>query len=248
MENNNKYYVYSHKVVTDNGPMWYVGMTRQNIDKRWQPSKYKNTSFEPYIRQYGWDSIEHRVVANGLEYDTAKRLEDCLILMYRSADSCINQCRSGNIQSKDPKGYNKRLYEDNREERLAKMNQYREEHREELRVSSLLYYKEHSEERALYGKRYRECHREELNAKSKRYYELHSAERNAYCSKYREDHREELKLKRKSKNSKPEWKIYNRVSSFNKRHPDLAVETPMEAKAKYLETGCIPDYIKRDDL
>ena len=46
----------------------------------------------------------------------------------------------------------------------------------------------------------------------------------------------------------PEGKVYNRVNAFNQRHPDRAVETPLEAKLKYLETGYIPDYIKNDDL
>lgn len=44
---------------------------------------------------------------------------------------------------------------------------------------------------------------------------------------------------------KPENKIYSRVSSFNYRHPELAVETPLEAKRKYLEYGYIPTYIKK---
>lgn len=48
--------------------------------------------------------------------------------------------------------------------------------------------------------------------------------------------------------STPEGKIYNRVCAFNHRHPGMAIETPLEAKQKYLEWGYIPDYIKSDDL
>lgn len=60
-----------------------------------------------------------------------------------------------------------------------------------------------------------------------------------------------MKVNRKAeakRNATPERKIYKRVSSFNRRHPDLAIETPLEAKTKYLETGYIPTYIKHDDL
>ena len=46
----------------------------------------------------------------------------------------------------------------------------------------------------------------------------------------------------------PEGKIYDRVKGFNRRHPDLAVESPLEARNKYLSTGYIPEYIKQDDL
>ena len=47
---------------------------------------------------------------------------------------------------------------------------------------------------------------------------------------------------------KPEYKIYDRVHSFNNYHPDRIIETPLEAKQKYLQRGYIPDYIKSDDL
>ena len=46
----------------------------------------------------------------------------------------------------------------------------------------------------------------------------------------------------------PGGRIYYRVHSFNHDHPDLAIETPLEAKRKYLESGYIPQYIKHDDL
>lgn len=44
----------------------------------------------------------------------------------------------------------------------------------------------------------------------------------------------------------PEWKVYNRVSYYNQKH--TPIETPMEAKKKYLESGYIPTYIKSNDL
>lgn len=44
----------------------------------------------------------------------------------------------------------------------------------------------------------------------------------------------------------PEGKIYNRVSNYNQTHDPI--ETPLEAKQRYLNEGYIPDYIKHDDL
>lgn len=50
------------------------------------------------------------------------------------------------------------------------------------------------------------------------------------------------------RNQKPERKIYNRVTNWNRTHPDEICETPLEAKQKYIETGYIPNYIKNNDL
>lgn len=46
--------------------------------------------------------------------------------------------------------------------------------------------------------------------------------------------------------SKIENRIYHRVYDYNLIH--IPIETPKEAKQKYLETGYIPIYIKNDDL
>lgn len=54
------------------------------------------------------------------------------------------------------------------------------------------------------------------------------------------------KMRDKIRRSKPERKIYNRVYQFNLTH--TPIETPSEAKQKYLQWGYIPDYIKSDDL
>ena len=45
---------------------------------------------------------------------------------------------------------------------------------------------------------------------------------------------------------KTENKIYVRVKNYNRNH--TPIETPLEAKNKYLEYGYIPSYIKCDDL
>lgn len=65
---------------------------------------------------------------------------------------------------------------------------------------------------------------------------------------YKIDHCKEIRLYNKQRNSSIEGKIYNRVCNFNRDHPNLKTETPLEAKQKYLEWGYIPSYIKSDDL
>lgn len=184
MKDNNNYSVYTHKVVTDdNGPMWYVGVTRQKLCRRWGPSRYKGKSLWPYIEQYGWENIEHRVIFDGLEREIALKLEDFLIQMYRSADCCINRNRSGLI-SEDRNAYARHLIT----EKYSSDQEWAENQRRNMR----------------------------------RYM------RDRYTTK--------------------EGKIYYRVANFNRLHPDRAIETPKEARDKYLESGYIPTYIKHTDI
>ena len=227
MDTNRTYSVYTHKVVTDDkGPMWYVGVTK-NVKKRWRPSLYKhcNISLGQYIDKYGWDNIEHRVIAEGLDKEMAYKLEDFLIRMYRSADCCINKQRSGLFETNDKDGYMKEYRKVHSEE----IQQYYLDNRDNILERQKQYHKEHPEVK----KKYYEDHSDEILEKKRQYYADHIEERRAYRSK---------------RGSTPEWKIYGRVCSFNKRHPELAIETALEAKQKYLETGYIPDYVKNDDL
>ena len=101
--------------------------------------------------------------------------------------------------------------------------QYRENHKEEIKQ----YREEHKED----FKRYREEHKEEIIQRKKL---------------YRQNHEEEIKQYEKQRRSTPEGKIYYRVNNYNKKH--TPIETPLEAKLKYLETGYIPNYIKNNDL
>lgn len=69
-----------------------------------------------------------------------------------------------------------------------------------------------------------------------------------YNKSNREQRLEDWKAYAKQRRSTPEGKIYDRVKNYNRCHPDLAIETPMEAKQKYLDWGYIPSYIKSCDL
>ena len=89
-----KYTVYVHKVNTENGPMYYAGIT-SNLITRWKPSSYNGSALQNYVEKYGWDNIEHAVIVKDIDYDKAKDIEDQLILFYSSIGRKINRNRSG---------------------------------------------------------------------------------------------------------------------------------------------------------
>lgn len=173
------YWVYAHVLPTKEV---YIGMSKQQPSERWCKSKYKTSAIAPYITEYGWENIEHRILIDGLTKKEAEQVEDWFICKATADGFCINKYRSGGIERNDKQEYMKQRYKDRKEE----------------------------------------------------------------IKSYREDHKEEIKQYHKQRLSTPEGKIYNRVSKYNQRH--TPIETPMEAKQKYLETGYIPNYIKNDDL
>lgn len=78
----------------------------------------------------------------------------------------------------------------------------------------------------------------------------HSDKIKEYKKAYRKEHQFELNIKNKQLMKeyrfRTEYKIYYRVTNYNRNH--TPIETPLEAKQKYIETGYIPSYIKNDDL
>ena len=78
----------------------------------------------------------------------------------------------------------------------------------------------------------------------------HSDKMKEYKKEYRKEHQFELNIKNKQRMKEyrftNEYKIYYRVTNYNRNH--IPIETALEAKQKYLETGYIPSYIKNNDL
>lgn len=66
----------------------YVGLTKQNVKKRWANGRgYRVQShFYNAILKYGWENIEHIVVAENLTKEEAGRLEQELIAKYKTCD------------------------------------------------------------------------------------------------------------------------------------------------------------------
>lgn len=88
-------------------------------------------------------------------------------------------------------------------------------------------------------------------ATEKEWVENYNAYHREYNRRRKEEDPEWEKKKReynRKYNSRPEQRIYNRVRTFNRNHPDKAKETPIEAKRRYIKTGYVPDYINNSDL
>lgn len=76
--NENNYSVYIH--TTPNGKM-YVGITKRKPETRWgrNGNNYKGQIFYNAIEKYGWDNIEHEIVAEHLTKEEAENFEITLI-------------------------------------------------------------------------------------------------------------------------------------------------------------------------
>lgn len=85
--------VYEH--ISPSGKV-YVGITCQNPKKRWKGGAgYVRTDnhqplFANAILKYGWDNIEHKIVATGLTKEEANELEKALITQYKVLKKSYN--------------------------------------------------------------------------------------------------------------------------------------------------------------
>lgn len=77
----------------------YIGITSQTAENRWRNGKgYKsNQPFYKAIMKYGWDNIEHIIVAEGLSLEQAAEMECRLIEKYQTQDKRLgyNVCNGG---------------------------------------------------------------------------------------------------------------------------------------------------------
>lgn len=80
-----KYIVYKH---TSPSNKIYIGITCQNIDRRWRNGNgYKSQKyFYRAIEKYGWDNFKHEILYENLEKEQAKILEMSLIYYYDSTN------------------------------------------------------------------------------------------------------------------------------------------------------------------
>lgn len=72
---------------TPNGKR-YIGLTSMNIYHRWQNGKgyKKNRHFTYAIEKYGWDNIKHDILFNDLDRKSACRVEQLLIVLFRTTE------------------------------------------------------------------------------------------------------------------------------------------------------------------
>ena len=78
-----KWSVYRH--TCPNGKV-YIGMTSKKCEERWQNGHgyRKNEHFFSAIKEYGWNSITHEVIATGLSKERAQHCEQLLISAHKS--------------------------------------------------------------------------------------------------------------------------------------------------------------------
>ena len=78
------YKVYMHRLKKDNRV--YIGITKQNLKKRWQRGLgyVHSTNFYNAILKYGWDNFDHIVLFKDLSKEEAEQKEMELIKLYKS--------------------------------------------------------------------------------------------------------------------------------------------------------------------
>ena len=88
-----KWKVYMHVVPKEvsgyKHDKYYIGITQQSLNKRWQHGAgyHRCSLFRKAIDKYGWDNIEHLVIAEDLIEKEAKDMEVELIAKYNSYNS-----------------------------------------------------------------------------------------------------------------------------------------------------------------
>lgn len=65
---------------------YYVGITSKSTKRRWgkDGNGYKNQIFWHAIEKYGWNNIQHEIIAEHLTEDEACEMEDKLIVLLKS--------------------------------------------------------------------------------------------------------------------------------------------------------------------
>lgn len=94
------YTVYKH--TTPEGKV-YIGMTKKTPAKRFDFGRgyHHNARFNEAIETFGWDNIEHSILAEGLTREEAEALEVQLITQYKSTDPAFGY----NIRAGGLRGY-----------------------------------------------------------------------------------------------------------------------------------------------
>lgn len=110
MEN---YTIYKH---TSPSGKVYIGQTKRDVEKRWNNGNGYATSphFNRAIKKYGWNNIQHEIIATGLTKKEANWLEQYLISYYHS-----NEGQYGYNLTRGGDGSNGRLITEEERARLS---------------------------------------------------------------------------------------------------------------------------------
>lgn len=91
--NENNYTVYAHRFPDG---MCYIGITKQRVEDRWQKNGvgYKGQPVYGAIELFGWENIEHIIIASGLDAEKAGELQKEWISQLDN--KCWNVSKGGN--------------------------------------------------------------------------------------------------------------------------------------------------------
>lgn len=80
--------MYSVYMLTSPSGKKYIGMTSQNVNRRWESGRgySHNAHLTQAIRKYGWNAFEKEVLFDNLEKAEAERLEREYIKMFDTTD------------------------------------------------------------------------------------------------------------------------------------------------------------------
>ena len=139
MEN---YTIYKH---TSPSGKVYIGQTRQDVKKRWCNGYGYATSphFDRAIKKYGWNNIQHEIIATGLTKKEANWLEQYLISYYHS-----NEGQYGYNITRGGDGSNGRLITKEERARISESNKGRkasEETKQKMSEAQKKFYAANSE-------------------------------------------------------------------------------------------------------
>lgn len=90
-----KYTIYKHTTPSEKV---YIGMTKQRrVEDRWKYGYgYRhNPHFFNAILKYGWDNIDHKIIASDLTLEDACAMEKELIAFYTKKNACYNIAEGG---------------------------------------------------------------------------------------------------------------------------------------------------------
>lgn len=173
MEQTNNYLVYKH--TTPSGKV-YIGITKQRVSKRWKNGQgYEGcTAFYRAVQKYGWQNIEHEIIAQKLTKEDACSMEQNLIAKYKSHDPQFGYNLTHGGEHYEPnEEWRKRLSESNKryyrehpeaKERVAEQSRGRactEENKEYFRAKMKQYYIDHPEQRERVANTFRGMKRSE---------------------------------------------------------------------------------------
>lgn len=116
----NNYILYMHISPSNK---YYIGITSQNIEKRWQNGYgYKtNKHFWRAIQKYGWDNFEHKILNQNLTKAKAEELEIYYIQKYNSTnvDFGYNKAPGGKLLPKFTEETKKKMSENHADFKLG---------------------------------------------------------------------------------------------------------------------------------